>query len=234
LSQIAILDAQSTIGGMPIAAVEKTFVVTVKENATRHDYLRRVDIVLLGGVPGGAEDKWVELKSYGRDSSKQSHTYLNGYAGGRPHALQRKWNTLTKDAKSLPLRQFYLDRIHARNNSGFEARMQWRFHEFKKVGKGAECAGKVIYGLGPTDVKEIRNRYFRYTVNPPKPLANMYVRGPTFNLKNTAEWTAYDQQFDAKLGDIAISASTTDLLTGPELKAFAPKLVELLTETLGQ
>ena len=142
------MDAQSVAGGMPVVAVEKTYKVIVKEKAVKHDYLRRVDIVL-GDPDNEANDKWVELKSYGRDGSKQQFTYKNGYNRGRPHALQRKWNRLGKNGKSIPLRQFYFDRIHAGSDDGFEERMQWRFHEFKKSGKGKECTGKVVYGLGP-------------------------------------------------------------------------------------
>ena len=95
---------------------------------------------------------------------------------------------------------------------------------------GVSCKGKVVYGLKEADVAWIRENYFEVI---PYAVRDWGVIKPTFDFGTQVEWEKFKiNRFNPKLKDMAIAVSVTDIITGPEFRAFAPKLVELVNNSL--
>ena len=127
LSQLAILDARSIVTGeYPIKNLEQTNSISIFAGLSEHKYSRVVDIVLEAPNKDPLDDKWIEIKSYQRDYKNVKTAYKNA----KRHPLQIKWNQLKTGSgidiknSTIPRRQFFLDRVHARKDKGFENQMQ--------------------------------------------------------------------------------------------------------------
>jgi hypothetical protein len=203
LSQVAILDAKAQYAnGLPLKEIEFQTEVIVKEGVSEFKLRRVVDIVLGAKNSPPESDKWIEVKSYGRDSGSRTYAYKNGYSNTREHPLQRTWTTLKAKNSNSPVRQFFVDRVHARADAQWVNRMQWRFQDFMLAGKGPACTGKIVYGLKEPDMQYIRENYFKRL-----PKAVESVNGvilPTFSVKRE-EWKAFiTQQYNPNLDDAGV------------------------------